>query len=385
MELFTTYSKKVFPLYLSSLVIDKITEWCRNFPNNEWSGVIFYTTEGSMQDNTFKIHCKDIYVQNIGSATYTEYDENADSVNYADEHNLLDCYTGTIHSHNTMAAFFSGTDDNTLKERSKDMPHFLSVIVNNKLDCVAKITKILKFDKASISYDTFNGDKVSIDNHSFNNFSVINITNLEVIKEGYNEDIHNEVLERIKELKEEERAKTLSIPKTNNSYLNTTYIGTPYYQPKYNQPYNLTTSKGFENVKEPELFNNPYPAYADSKTGLSTISSSSLDEVTDDSIEEFESYIELIYNKLLTGDILANETSLTPSFVNNMEKYYNNAFRGSQKDLQYWIDTYVDYLVCCNNTIDSSMVANALIEKLEVEDVDNSITRIMLKTLEEYI
>ena len=50
-------------------------------------------------------------------------------------------------------AFFSSTDDTTLKERSKDMPHFLSVIVNNKLDCVAKITKVLNFNKADISYD----------------------------------------------------------------------------------------------------------------------------------------------------------------------------------------------------------------------------------------
>ena len=105
MELITTYSKKVFPLYLSPLVIDKITEWCRNFPNNEWSGVIFYTTKGSMQDNTFEIHCKDFYVQNIGTSTYTEYNENAHSLNYADEHDLLDCYTGTIHSHNTMAKY----------------------------------------------------------------------------------------------------------------------------------------------------------------------------------------------------------------------------------------------------------------------------------------
>ena len=71
MELITTYSKKVFPLYLSPLVIDKITEWCRNFPNNEWSGVIFYTTKGSMQDDTFEIHCNDFYVQNIVTSTYT--------------------------------------------------------------------------------------------------------------------------------------------------------------------------------------------------------------------------------------------------------------------------------------------------------------------------
>lgn len=373
MELITTYSKKIFPLYLSPLVIDKITEWCRNFPNNEWSGVIFYTTKGSMQDDTFEIHCKDFYVQNIGTSTYTEYDENAYSLNYADEHDLLDCYTGTIHSHNTMGAFFSSTDDTTLKERSKDMPHFLSVIVNNKLDCVAKITKIINFNKADISYDTFNGDKVSIENHQFNNFSIINITKLNVIKEGYNEDIHKEVLDRINELKESINQNTL-IPNR---------IATPYINPIYtSRDFTYTPNKSME-VEEPELFGN-YPSDYFGSTVASSGNSIDKDE-NETMVEEFDAYIESLYNKLITGDILADETSVTASFINNMEVLYNKAFNNDKKAIKYWLDTFIDYLVCANPTIDVEVIAQALLDKLIGESVDNTITEIMIEILNTYI
>lgn len=93
----------MYKLIIPDLVQRKIREWCYHFPTKEWSGTLFYTVEGSFEDGSLVITCKDIYVSDIGSATYTEFDHSADIVSYQAMNDLLDCYTGLIHSHNQMA------------------------------------------------------------------------------------------------------------------------------------------------------------------------------------------------------------------------------------------------------------------------------------------
>lgn len=95
-----------YKLIVSKLAQLKIREWCYNFPTKEWSGTMFYTVEGNFEDGSLTITCVDIYVSDIGSGTYTEFDHTSDIVNYQIENNLLDCYTGLIHSHNQMAKRF---------------------------------------------------------------------------------------------------------------------------------------------------------------------------------------------------------------------------------------------------------------------------------------
>ena len=97
----TTYS-----MVIPENVQRKIREWCFQFPTREWSGTLFYSVEGSFTDGSLRIVCRDIYVSDIGSSTYTEYDHKADIVTYMDEHDLLDCYQGLLHSHNKMAKQF---------------------------------------------------------------------------------------------------------------------------------------------------------------------------------------------------------------------------------------------------------------------------------------
>lgn len=94
----TTY-KLIIPEDLQK----KIREWCFQFPNLEWSGVLFYSVEGSFAEENLTIQCKDMYICDIGTGAYTEFDHKADIINYADENDLLDCYQGLIHSHNQMA------------------------------------------------------------------------------------------------------------------------------------------------------------------------------------------------------------------------------------------------------------------------------------------
>lgn len=70
---------------------------CARYPNNEWSGTLFYTVEGSFEENNLVIRAKDFYVQDIGGGAYTEFKNDASLAGYMVEHELWDCYTGLMH------------------------------------------------------------------------------------------------------------------------------------------------------------------------------------------------------------------------------------------------------------------------------------------------
>lgn len=133
----------------------KIRFLCNKINHIEWSGVLFYTPEGKLEEGTLKIVCEDIFLMDIGSSGFTKFSEDADIIAYQMEHDLLDCKTGLIHSHNTMAAFFSGTDNNTLYQEGSNMPHFVSLIVNNAGSYVAKITRDVQIHSEITSHNTY--------------------------------------------------------------------------------------------------------------------------------------------------------------------------------------------------------------------------------------
>lgn len=136
-----------FKIEIPEPVEAKIRHLCSRVHDVEWSGTLFYKVEGSMEDGTFKVICLDIFVMDIGSAGFTDYDDSPEIIAYrvANRGLLLqpDVYEGLIHSHNNMATFFSGTDLNTLKQEGSDVTHFVSLIVNNAGTYTARITRKL--------------------------------------------------------------------------------------------------------------------------------------------------------------------------------------------------------------------------------------------------
>lgn len=92
-------------MLIPSDVEAKIRHICSIIHDVEWSGVLFYTHSGSMDDGSFKVECKDIYVMDIGTGGYTEYNEHPSILEYRIQNNLLDesIQEGLIHSHNNMA------------------------------------------------------------------------------------------------------------------------------------------------------------------------------------------------------------------------------------------------------------------------------------------
>lgn len=75
-----------------------IRAWCFKSHDTEWSGTLWYTVEGSFEEENLTITCKDIYVSDIGTAGYTEFDVKPEIVSYmCEKPDLLDCFMGLIH------------------------------------------------------------------------------------------------------------------------------------------------------------------------------------------------------------------------------------------------------------------------------------------------
>lgn len=130
-----------YRLIVTSNLEHIIRKLCEKIPDREWSGVLFYKYEGSFQDNNLTIVCKHMLPMNIGTDSYTEWINSPEIINYMAKNDLLDCYTGIIHSHNRFKTTFSNIDLETLLHEGMDMCNAVSLIVNNFGDYSAAITR----------------------------------------------------------------------------------------------------------------------------------------------------------------------------------------------------------------------------------------------------
>jgi len=102
-------SASTFKLIIPQEVEAKIRHLCNRVHDVEWSGTLFYKVEGSLDEGSLVATCLDIFVMDIGTSGYTEYNEAPDVVAYMCNHpELLEegVFEGLIHSHNNMAKQF---------------------------------------------------------------------------------------------------------------------------------------------------------------------------------------------------------------------------------------------------------------------------------------
>lgn len=145
-----------YKLVIASGLLGKIEFLCRRFTNTEWSGILFYKPEGSFEDETLVLTAVDLYLRDIGDAGSTEFDLTPEVTTYMIDNGLIGTQMGLIHSHHSMATFFSGTDTSTLLQEGMDRNHFLSLIVNNAGTYSAKITRrIHNVSETSYNYPSF--------------------------------------------------------------------------------------------------------------------------------------------------------------------------------------------------------------------------------------
>jgi hypothetical protein len=86
-----------FKLIVTEFLEKKIRLACSKIWDVEWSGILFYRVEGTMENNDLVIKGVDFFPMDIGTSTYTEFQNSPEAVAYMAEADLLDCQVGLIH------------------------------------------------------------------------------------------------------------------------------------------------------------------------------------------------------------------------------------------------------------------------------------------------
>lgn len=331
-----TYNYK---LIIPAEVERKIRFACQKVWSTEWSGTLFFTHEGSFENNDLIIRCVDIYIMDIGTQAYTEFDMNPDVIAYMCENpELLDCQMGLIHSHNNMSTFFSGTDTATLKEEGRDRNNFVSLIVNNAGSYTAAITRRIKSKqvKESVSYEFF-GDGEKHDTKEYvSDADEIEWFYLKIEKEDENYSFPDMAarLEEIKQAKAE-KVKKAQTPVYQGSYK-------PVIANSYGtkaDPANLVKKETKRpKVVQTSLFDDvddlPFEMGYDIPYGQATF-----DKVT----------LKSLVLQLITGSIIISNDSKIDitKWAKSMPALYEKRFgkgKEGMKNFKMWADTYAEYL-----------------------------------------
>ena len=262
-----------YKLIITPELEEKIRFLCARFPNNEYSGVLFYDYTGRFEDNSLVLTAKDFCLMDYGSATYTEFDKSAEICNYMIEHDLLECQQGLMHSHDQMSTFFSGTDLGTLQEEGSDMNNFLSLIVNNAGQYTAAITRKVKHIPhvtEVLEYEFFGEETINIGNDEYDAIESYEIEyfflNIEkpTVNIGYT-DLFN----RIEEIsKDKTKITNISREPRANLIVNSTLKATPLYK-ETNIPFSKANTAVQAGVDTDESID--YNKYKFNETDLNNI------------------------------------------------------------------------------------------------------------------
>lgn len=136
-------------LVISEELVKKIAILHNHINGTEWSGELITREEGCITDlDKWTIYAEDLYLVDIGDATYTEYEVGKDAFAGPDIIELFELFPGLeegthkrqhIHTHHTMQAFFSGEDWKNLENRAENSNYALMLIVNVSGEWVAKV------------------------------------------------------------------------------------------------------------------------------------------------------------------------------------------------------------------------------------------------------
>jgi len=132
-------------------VLNQVKYLCRQIAKVEWSGVLFYSVEGSIKEpGKMVLTIEDILPMHKGTSAYTEYTFDERVVDYMMDNEVMEkgWKMGHVHSHNTMGVFFSGTDWSELEDNAPNHNFYLSLIVNNFMDFCAKVCFIVDCDES---------------------------------------------------------------------------------------------------------------------------------------------------------------------------------------------------------------------------------------------
>ena len=163
-----TKQKVEYPVYtmdakgkltLPPHIISQIQFLHSHVGKTEWSGMLLYdVVSGSpSKPEEFELEAKQIFLMDVGSAAYTEYETDGDIVDIYDQFpEAMGWKTGHIHTHHNMGTYFSGTDEQELHDNVDKHNYYLSLIVNFDGNYTAKV--VFLSEVSIVSNMTINGD-----------------------------------------------------------------------------------------------------------------------------------------------------------------------------------------------------------------------------------
>lgn len=365
-----TQGHSTFNIEIPEAVEAKIRHLCSRVYDVEWSGTLFYKVEGSMEDGSFKVICLDIFVMDIGTSGFTDYDDSPEIVQYRVAHRDLllqpGVYEGLIHSHNRMSTFFSGTDTATLRQEGTTQTHFVSLIVNNAGTYTARVTrKLVKKVKAeakikyteSSYYDSYENTRISVaedkvtekEQTQEKDETVIEWFPLNIVKADISEQF-KDVDMRLNAIKETKN-KAKSFTYANSSYKQPQAIHT-YYRGSVEIPTNKSNIAFSQEVKTPEknLIKSSQPVQRELFSELEEDTKKPYPLALVESFDE--NIIRSLCIQLLTGCILAdNDNNIKlEEWVRNMDFAYEKRFgklndRSNYQAVESWVECMVDQLI----------------------------------------
>lgn len=160
-------STKKGKLYLTNNLMKQINMLHSYVGNVEWSGPVFYKVKGGSIANpeTIDIEAFAMYPMDIGTAGYTEYEfdveQTMDMHDYYPEILEKGWDMGHMHTHHNMKAYFSGTDEQELRDNTPQHAYYLSLIVNHAKQYVARLCVMGKrviSGESGVSYKGIDGE-----------------------------------------------------------------------------------------------------------------------------------------------------------------------------------------------------------------------------------
>ena len=152
-------------LILPPEIISQITFLHSHIGKTEWSGMLLYdVVKGNpSKPEDFELEAKHIFLMDIGSAAYTEYEPDGDIVDIYDNiPEAMEWKTGHVHTHHDMTTYFSATDMSELHENVDKHNYYLSLIVAFNGSYTAKV--VFLSDMQTISKMNFKDDSGNVKN-----------------------------------------------------------------------------------------------------------------------------------------------------------------------------------------------------------------------------
>jgi hypothetical protein len=244
------------------------------------------------------------------------------------DNNLIDCQLGLIHSHNSMATFFSQTDLNTLRDEGKDRNHFVSLIVNNEGTYTAAITRKIKGKKKEIldfTYNTFNDELKHSKSNNEVDCEVIQYSMLNIIKQGASQ--FDDIDARLAEIKKAKAEKAQKIEAVRN--INPNYLG---IEPIKNKDMGLFNPNLFP--KSP--FNEKNTFYKEK------------DFFKDSDITVDAKDVKALAMQLITGSIVITESNnidMNNWAAQRMVPLFDKRFNKDMLFFENWVEMFVEFLL----------------------------------------